>query len=95
MPPTTHMSDEERLEAAARAHMVRATAALDTGDAVSAATEIVKALQQSFAIVRSGTDLMSPGYRQAWERVANELAKLPPSLIRHAVRILDEGSARE
>ena len=85
------MSDyEDGLEAAARNYLAGATRALDRGDAPSASTEIVQALQCTFAIVRSGTDLQSIGYRHAWERVANELAKLPPSLIRQAARILDE-----
>ena len=86
------MSYDNSFEAAVREYLAGALKALERGDATSASTEIVQALQYSFAIVHGLSDSDPLRYRQAWDAVANELSKLRPSLIRQAVRILDSRS---
>jgi len=86
------MTYDNSLEAAVREYLAGATRALDRGDVGSASTEIVQALYYSFGVVRSRLDADSPGYLEVWSRVASELSKLPPSLVRQAVRLLDERS---
>lgn len=82
------MSDS-RFEAAAREHLAGALRALDRDDAASASTEMVRALRYAFTIVREFSDSEPRRYAQAHAGVTFELAKLPPSLIRQAVRLLD------
>ena len=82
------MSHDNSLEAAVREYLAGALRALERGDAAASSTEIVQALHYSFAIVRRLSD-SDPRFREAWERVASELSKLPPSLIRQAVLIID------
>ena len=77
-------------DAAVRDYLAGALRALERGDASASCTEIVQALHFCFAIVRECIDSNPPHYRSAWESVAKELSKLPPSLLHHAVRILDD-----
>lgn len=81
------MSDDRF--AAVREYIAGAGRALDRGNAASASRELVIALQHCFATVREASDADPDRYRQSWEDVAKELAKLPPSLVRQALRIID------
>jgi hypothetical protein len=82
------MSHDDSFEAAVREYLAGAQRALERGDATSASIEIVRALQYSFAIVRRHP-YSDPRYRESWESVADEMSKLPPSLLRQAMRIVD------
>lgn len=75
--------------AAVREYIAGASRALDRGDAVSASRELVLAFQYCFSIVREASEADPIRYRQSWEDVAKELAELPPSLVRQAMRIID------
>jgi hypothetical protein len=83
------MGQDDGFEASVREYLAGAERALARGDAAAAAAEIVQALQYCFAIVHELTDSDPERYGKAWENLANELSKLPPTLIRHAVRIID------
>ena len=82
------MSYDNSNEVAVREQLAGALRAVERGDATACSTGIVQALQHSFAIGRRLSD-SDARHRDAWERVANELSKLPPSLIRQAGRIID------
>jgi hypothetical protein len=83
------MSHDDSPEAAVREYLAGAGRALERGDATSASVETICALAICLSIVRECIDSDPLRYRAAWERVATELAKLQPSLLRHAVRIID------
>ncbi len=80
---------KDRLIAAAREYLAGAGRAIDRDDAASASRELVLALQNCIQIVRAASDADPERYREAWADVAQELARLPPSLLRKALRILD------
>ena len=84
------MTYDNNPEAHTQEYLAGAGRALTRGDAVSTAVEVVQALQMSLALVRQRIDPDSPEYRQAWERISQELSRLPPSFIREAVRIIDD-----
>lgn len=84
------MAYEHGYEGAVREYLAGAERALTRGDAVSASKEIVEALKHCFSGVRQLSTSNPDRYRQAWEDVAKELSKLPPSLVRHAARIIDD-----
>lgn len=89
MPASTSIMTDNNRIAAVREYIAGAGRALDRGDVVSASRELALALQYCFAIVREASDTDPGHYRQSWEDVAKELAKLPPSLVRQAMRIID------
>lgn len=74
---------------AVREHLDGATRALERGDPASASKELVQALRLSFAIVRHLQATDPDRYLPVWGEIANELAKLPPSLVREAMRIVE------
>ena len=86
------MANDNNNEAAVRDYLAGALRALDRGQPGSASAEVVQALQYCWSMVRAGSDADPSGYRNACERVAYELARLPPSLLREAVRVNDERS---
>lgn len=84
------MSYDNDYKSHVREYLAGAERALERGDAVSASKEIVEALKHCFSGVRELGDSDPEGYAQGHERIAKELSKLPPSLIRRAVRMIDE-----
>lgn len=77
----------ERYETDVREYLAGAGRAVDRGDAVSAANEAAQAISLCFSWFRQQTDGKPQEYRCGWDSVANELSKLPPSLLREVARI--------
>jgi hypothetical protein len=84
------MSYDDSYKAHVREYLAGAERALTRGDAVSASKEIVEALKHCVSGVRELGGHDPAGYGPDQEEIAKELAKLPPSLLRTAVRFLDE-----
>ena len=84
------MSYDNSYQSHVREYLAGAERALSRGDAVSACKEIVEALGHCFSgvVELGGSDPDS--YAQSHEEVTKALVRLRPSLIRGAVRILDE-----
>lgn len=76
-------------EAAVREYLAGAERAITRGDVVSACREIITALSWAYSIVSGSNPSGSDQYKQDWEEVAFQLARLNPSLVRHAMRIID------
>ena len=84
------MSYDSSYKSHVREYLAGAERALARGDAVSACKEIVEALRHCFSGIRELADSDPDHYAKGHEEITSELSKLPPSLIRGAVRVLDE-----
>lgn len=86
------MNSDEPLHEAALEYLSGAVRALNRGAPLSAVREMLIATNMCYSLFKRATRLDKESYEKGWLETARELSKLDPSLVREAVRIIDEGS---
>ena len=82
-------SDDSSMEAALE-YLSGAVRALNRGAALSAVMETLEAARHCYSLFRHATAQDAGAYKKGWLEIARALTRLPPSVLREAVRINDE-----
>ena len=84
------MASNDNLREAAHANLHAATSALNEGRMSVALRETLDAANCIFALFKHEVGCPSDEYTAGWVEFARRLSRLPPSVVREAVRIIDE-----
>src|SRR5262245_48830394 len=81
---------DDQFESEFRECLRGASRSFDRGEQAEAARDAVMAAAVAWSSFRRTQDAEPDRYRAAWEGLARMLLRLPPSLLRRAVTLLDE-----